>query len=301
MTFNISYILATRNRLPFLKITLEKLINELLADEEIIVINGNSNDGTSSYLKQLYIDKKIHCYINEPDQNQAHAWNKGMLLANGKFIKKIMDDDIFCFASIRKCKNWMIEHPEINICISNTLQTNLQYSEQINKASRLSYFLQWQKDETSCFTFSDVYILIRKEALSFTGLYDTQFRMIDWEFSLRCSFLKAKIGYYTGYNSLTVDTPGNITSLSTRRVLKYEAMIAKVKYGYPGDDAEISIWSNLKIALGLKLQWVQKNASFKNNNNSSALHEYTDLESIYNKLYNILEHENQKTDFDFIC
>ena len=56
----LSYIIATRNRLPFLTITLEKLIRELLEDEEIVVIDGNSADGTKEYLLQLYNEGKIH-------------------------------------------------------------------------------------------------------------------------------------------------------------------------------------------------------------------------------------------------
>lgn len=294
MSVTISYIVATQNRLPYLRITLEKLINELLEDEEIIVINGNSHDGTSSYLGQLYLEKKIHYYINEPDRNQAHAWNKGFLLANGKFIKKIMDDDIFCFTAIRNCKDWMIQHPEIDICISNTLQTNLQNINIISETSRLKHFLKWQKSETKCFSFSDVYMLIKKDALSFTGLYDTSFRMIDWEFSLRCSFLQAKIAYYTGYNSLTVHTPGNVTSLSTQEIFKNEARIAKVKYHYPGDEREISMWSKVKIFIGERLNKI------KTEKNLTTL-DKKELATVYNKLYTVLEQKNCGGNFKFIC
>lgn len=293
--------MATRNHLPFLKITLEKLINGLRADEEIIVIDGNSNDGTVDYLEQLYKSKKIQQYITEEDQNQAHAWNKGFLLANGKIIKKIMDDDVFSLTAIRKCKDWMLDNPKIDICISNTLQTDLLNADQISKASRLKHYLEWQNNKTTCFSFSDVYMLIRKDALSFTGLYDTQFRMIDWEFALRCSFLGAKIVYYTGYNSLTVQTPGNVTSLATQKTLKDEAKIAKVKYGYPGDRTEISLWSELKIFIGETLDKFRKDTSFITQKSIAILPDETELTQVYNKLYEVLEQENQEGSFNFIC
>ncbi len=301
MYCNLSYIIATHNRLPFLKIALEKLVNNLLPDEEIIVIDGNSSDGTLSYLAQLYNNKKIQLYISEPDQNQAHAWNKGLLLANGKIIKKIIDDDVFCLTTIRKCKDWMLKHPEIAICISNTLQTSLSNSGQISKTGRLKFYQQWQAKKITCFTFSDVYMLIRKDALSFTGLYDTQFRMLDWEFSLRCTFLNVKIAYYTGYNSLTVATPGNITSSSTQKTLQNEARIAKVKYGYPGDYAEISLWSHLKIYIGKTLHQFKESTSFTNKKNNNTLPAEIELEIIYSKLYQILKQENQANNYNFIC
>ncbi len=301
MTCNLSYIIATRNRLPFLKIILEKLIQALLPDEEIIVIDGKSTDGSLEYLEQLYHHKKIQYYTSEADRNQAHAWNKGFMLARGKIIKKIIDDDVFCFTSIQKCKGWMLAHPEIDICITNTLQTELINFININKTGRLDQFLTWKKKETTCFTFSDVYMLIRKDTLNFTGLYDTQFRMIDWEFSLRCSFLGAKIAYYTGYNSLTVDTPNNITSLSTHNVLKHEAQIAKVKYAYPGDQSEISSWSKFKILIGSKLHKYNRNTSFINTKNIYKLPKENELILIYSQLYKTLERENQQGSFNFIC
>ncbi len=46
MKFDISYIIATRNRLPFLTITVQKLLEELQPGEEIVIVDGNSTDGT---------------------------------------------------------------------------------------------------------------------------------------------------------------------------------------------------------------------------------------------------------------
>lgn len=271
-----------------------------MPDEEIVVVDGNSNDGTVSYLDELFHQKKIQQYISEQDQNQAEAWNKGFFMAEGKIIKKIMDDDVFSLTAIRKCKDWMLENPAVDICISNTLQTTLAEPEQISKTGRLSQYLNWQQGKTHCFTFSDVYMLIRKSSLSFTGLYDTQFWMIDWEFSLRASFLGAKIAYYTGYNSLTVQTPGNVTSLSTEKILKKEALIAKVKYGYAGDQSEFTLWSKIKIFIGTKLNRFKRNASFIAQK-SERLPDEFELKSIYNNLYEVLELENKKGDFNFVC
>ena len=277
------------------------MTDSLLPDEEIIVIDGNSSDGTPAYLEQLYQHKKIQYYITEPDQNQAQAWNKGFLLANGKIIKKVMDDDVFCLTAIQNCKNWMLEHPTADICISNSLQTSLDDPAQINKTDRLKQFQKWQAGKSKCFSFCDVYMLIRKAALSFTGLYDTQFRMIDWEFALRCSFLGAKIAYYTGFNTLTVHTPGNVSSLTTQQALKKEAKIAKVKYGYPGDRTEISLWSEIKIFIGINLNRFKKNAFFININTNYNLPDEQELNNIYNQLYEILETENRGNTFSFLC
>src|ERR1700733_655283 len=123
MKFNLSYIFATRNHLAFLKITLEILLQELQSDEEIVVVNGNSTDGTKEYLQQLFEAGKIHQFISEPDRNQAHAWNKAILLAKGVIIKKIIDDDVFSYKAIRECKNYMLLNSAIDVMLSNDLES----------------------------------------------------------------------------------------------------------------------------------------------------------------------------------
>jgi glycosyltransferase involved in cell wall biosynthesis len=247
---NLSYIIATRNRLAFLKITLEKLISELQHDEEIIVIDGDSNDGSKQYLQHLFETQKIHQFKSEPDHNQADAWNKGMLMAKGIIIKKIIDDDVHDFTAIRRCKNFMLSNFEVDVCISNSLESNLNKPAEINFESRFPWYKKWRKGQIKTFSFGDVHMLIRKSSLSYIGLYDTQFKMIDWEYSLRISFLGAKIAYYTGCNSMSVSTPGNVSSSANKKLFKDEEAIGKLKYGYPGDGSETGLYSHIKIAIG---------------------------------------------------
>ena len=119
--YNISYIISTKNRLPFLKITLGNLLSQKLPNEEIVIVDGNSNDGTQTYLKDLLEKGEIHQFISEPDQSQSHGWNKAMLLAKGIVIKKIIDDDIFDYNSIRICARYMLANPNVEIVIANDL------------------------------------------------------------------------------------------------------------------------------------------------------------------------------------
>lgn len=250
MKIDLSYIIATRNRLPFLRITIEKLINELHPDEEIVVVDGNSNDGTAEYLKQLFEKGKIHQFISEPDKNQGHAWNKAMLMAKGTIIKKIIDDDVFCYQAIRECKNYMLQNPQVDVMISNDLSTSLGNYNNINKDSRLPQFEKWKKGLKPSFTFGDVHMLIRKSSLAYIGLYNTGFVMMDWEYSLRISHLKANIAYYTGYNALSVSHPQTVTFLKSNELADEQGKRACVFYEYAGDRAEISLWSKTKIFIG---------------------------------------------------
>lgn len=293
--FNLSYIIATRNRLPFLTITLSRLINELLPDEEIVVVDGDSTDGAKEYLQQLFEQGKIHQYISEPDHNQAHGWNKALLMAKGVIIKKIIDDDVYSYTAIRKCGSYMLNNPQIDICLSNGLTVDLISPQNIQKASRSKYYENWKNGNLACFTFSDVYMLIRKSSLSYLGLFDTQFAMMDWEYSLRCSYLKANIIYYTGYNSLSVHTPGNVTSVTDSIRLKKEGQIGKEKYGYEGDRSDISLYSEFKIAIGKTIGYSKEKKQA-----SSKMPELDELEFIYADFYKQIEVYNHENNFNFI-
>ena len=80
---NLSYIIATKNKLPYLKIALEKLIANKKEGEEILVADGASTDGTKEYIEELERAGKIDFYISEPDYAESHALNKLFLKAQG--------------------------------------------------------------------------------------------------------------------------------------------------------------------------------------------------------------------------
>lgn len=297
--FKISYIISTKNRLTFLKIIEQHIVANLHEDEEIIIVDGNSTDGSKKYLQDLYNKEIIHQFISEPDINQAHGWNKALLLARGQIIKKIIDDDVHDLNAIRNCAEFMIANPNIDLCISNHLTTSIANPIKIRNSGEFDKFERWKNKETPCFAFSDVSLLIRRSVLSKFGLFDTQFRMMDWEYALRCSFLKAKIAYYTGCNALAVDTPGNVTSTAPKSILRKEGKIGKVKYNFPGDRADISLYSELKIFIGKSLNFIKK--SFKTEQAvQTVLPEEQKMVTIYHSLYCHLQQYNRNKKFEII-
>lgn len=294
MNYSLSYVVVTYNRLAFLKITLAKLIRELQPDEEIAVVDGNSDDGSKEYLQELFEAGKIHQFISEPDKNQAHAWNKAMLLANGTIIKKIIDDDVFCYRAIRKCKDFMLANPEVDVVISNELQSSLNHHKQIQQGGRLEQFEKWKEGANPSFTFGDVHMLIRRSSLAYIGLYNTGYVMMDWEYSLRISHLQANIIYYTGYNALSVAHPESVSSLKNSKLITLQGKRGAVFYGYKGDKGEISLWSKVKIQAGKRLKLKRKTHLIAD------MVPGENMDSIYDYLYNYIDEINNSHQFTFI-
>jgi glycosyltransferase involved in cell wall biosynthesis len=294
LEYDLSYVIATRNRLVFLKITLKKLLDELHPGEEVVVVDGNSTDGSKEFLQTLFDEGKINQFISEPDRNQAHAWNKAMLLAKGTVIKKIIDDDVFCYMAIRDCKDFMLQNPGTDVVISNDLGITLDNHTNVQKHSRFQQFEKWKAGLTASFTFGDVHMLIRRSSLAYIGLYNTAYVMMDWEYALRISYLKANIAYYTGFNALSVAHPQNVTALKDEKLVTGQGKRANIFYEYPGDNSEISLWSKSKIFIGKKLY------GSKGNIEEIKKLSDEDIGMIYNYCYNYISDLNNSQQFTFV-
>lgn len=293
---DLSYVICTHNRLVFLQILLSRLIENIQPREEIIVVDGNSDDGTKEYLSKLYKDGKIHQFISEPDRNQAHGWNKGFLMAKGQIIKKLIDDDVFCYKAIRKCAGYMLKDPSIDVLISNDLGCSLDNPQDIQKFSRLTQYKKWRSGLVPSFTFGDVHMLIRRSSLSHTGLYNTAYIMMDWEFSLRISYLKANIAYYNGYNALSVAHLNSVSALKNKRLVEEQGKRAEFFYEYAGDTSEISNWSKFKISAGKILNYNKNKGSDAINKNDGEVA----VNALYAHLYQHLSDINDLEEYSFL-
>lgn len=199
-----SYVIATRNKLPYLKVVMERLTQIISEDEEIVVVDGDSTDGTPDYLRQLQLSGKISRFISEPDQGEAHALNKAILLAEGKLIKNITDDDVFHWPSIRAAKQFMLEHDEIDLLGGNVAFTVLApgFDTIIPAQHEQSDYLSWLSTGRP-FPCVGITLLLRRSSLPLMGLFNPGFRAVDYEFTMRASSI-VNMAWYTALCAVRV-------------------------------------------------------------------------------------------------
>ena len=111
----VSFVLTTKNRAQYLASALERCRGLKGPNDELIVIDGQSSDNTREIVEQ-YRDI-VDIFVSEPDVSYSHAHNKGFLLASGKYIKELMDDDVFHPEGVEKAIRVMEEHPEIDLLL----------------------------------------------------------------------------------------------------------------------------------------------------------------------------------------
>jgi glycosyltransferase involved in cell wall biosynthesis len=209
----ISYVMCTKDRGAIFRYSAEHLIQSKRPVDEIVIVNGGSGTETQAWLQEKLGNGLIDTLIAEKDRNQAHGWNRGYLQAQGQFIKKITDDDVFDYSTIRECATFLRANPEFDLTISNELFTDLKIFPNFNAHSFETAFHKWQQGQTKSFFFSDPHLLVRRTSLPLLGLFATGIKLIDYEWSLRVTNLGARIAYFTGCNSMTVWHQDTVTGL----------------------------------------------------------------------------------------
>jgi len=219
---NLSYVLTTFNKLEYLKVALPYLIAACQADEEIVVVDGGSTDGTTEYLTALKNQNKIHQYASAPDFGEAHGTNKAMLMAKGKLLKVITDDDVYSYRIINEGKQFMLRNEHIDVFGFDGFSYHFGKDKvEFQKSRFIEGFKQW-KISKKPFIFCGLSFLIRRSSLAYLGLFNPTFKIIDLEYSFRVSTLKSKIAFHTGMGFVAIANPDSnsvkfISILETER------------------------------------------------------------------------------------
>ena len=89
----ISVVTVCYNSLEMLKKTMQSVDAQTYGNMEYIVVDGNSSDGTSDYLKTY--TGKLTKYVSEPDKGIYDAMNKGVKMSEGDYVIFLNAGDLF--------------------------------------------------------------------------------------------------------------------------------------------------------------------------------------------------------------
>ena len=89
----ISIVIPTYNQVEFIERSILSILNQGHQNLELIIIDGDSNDGTVEIIKK-YQDH-ITFWVSERDQGQSDALNKGFKLCTGEIYGWLNSDDVY--------------------------------------------------------------------------------------------------------------------------------------------------------------------------------------------------------------
>lgn len=182
-----SIITASYNSDKTIQKTIESVLIQDFTDFEYIIIDGNSNDETLNIIKsfeELFAKKNISFkYISEKDKGIYDAWNKGLDVAEGKWISFLGSDDTYIPGALK------LYDQEIN---KNAKSINY-ISSKIELIEEKGTVLQvigkpfvWKKIVRNM-DIAQVGSFHKRELFKSVGKFSTEYKIVgDLDFYIRC-------------------------------------------------------------------------------------------------------------------
>ena len=89
----ISVVLPAYNVQDTIGESIDSILSQTFTDFELIIINDGSQDNTEEVI-HAYSDKRIRYYRNEKNEGLIYTLNRGLDLAQGKYIARMDADDV---------------------------------------------------------------------------------------------------------------------------------------------------------------------------------------------------------------
>lgn len=202
----VSVVLPIFNGEKFLTESINSILNQSFKKFELIVINDGSTDNSYEYIKK-FKDTRLLILNNDKNIGLSNSLNKGILVAKGKYIARMDQDDISHINRLKIQFNFMEKNKNIGLCGSN-----IEYIGDIKKIATNLYCKSSEIKSNFLFQNSiihpTVFIkreLILKHNLFYNNIKDAE----DYDLWSRCidilefANIKKILLYYREHNLKT--------------------------------------------------------------------------------------------------
>ena len=249
--------------------TIKSVANQTFSDFEYIVVDGASTDGSIAIIKEY--NDKISNWISKPDKGIYQAMNKGIRMANGKYLLFLNSGDFLLNKNV-------LENVFENKPSADMLCGKCNVSEKGK--------VVWTSNPPQTITFGVLYHIglahqstfIRRTLFHSFGLYREDFKYnSDIDFWYKAIIL----GNATTQAINTIVSDYNLDGISSKenQTDKYQFEIDEILsqsnfhkfipdykvWQQEKKDMEIYYWAKSKMLLNGVIQWAHKLAISRNN------------------------------------
>ena len=187
----ITIITVVLNNRKFLQKTIDSVLNQSYKNNEFIVIDGKSTDGTINILQKN--NSKIDFWISEKDKGVYDAMNKGMRMSRGSIIVILNSDDIFYKNALKIAVKYFNQNKFIYFLFGRVKKYKLLYG-----------YKPWKiKWSFGFYSTHSVGFFIRRKAQKKVGFYNIKYKYsADYDLFYRLIVKKKMNGMATLKNEI---------------------------------------------------------------------------------------------------
>ena len=82
----ITVILPIFNQTSFIRCAIKSVVRQTYSDWELLIIDDGSTEDVKSAIADFLVDGRIHYYSNVQNEGLGYSLNRGINLAQGKYI-----------------------------------------------------------------------------------------------------------------------------------------------------------------------------------------------------------------------
>lgn len=111
----VTVLMSVFNGERYLGVAIESILSQTYHNIEFLIINDASTDNSAAIISS-YHDNRIRLITNPENLRLTKSLNKGIELANGKYIARMDADDKSLPERIERQVAFMERHPEVGLC-----------------------------------------------------------------------------------------------------------------------------------------------------------------------------------------
>jgi glycosyltransferase involved in cell wall biosynthesis len=121
----LSIVTPSFNQGPYVRETIESVLNQDYPNIEYWLIDGGSSDATLSIVREYENDSRFH-WLSEKDCGQADAINKGWSRCRGAILAWINSDDTYLPGAFCTQVQALQDHPDVGVVYGDVVYTDEQ-------------------------------------------------------------------------------------------------------------------------------------------------------------------------------
>lgn len=252
----VSIVIPTYNCLGYLPKAIGSVLKQTHQDLELIIIDDNSNDGTSTYLSSIHDERIIK--LSTLGVGAPQARNLGIEKASGEFIAFLDADDFWFPEKIERQLEFHQRNPDLAMSFTNYEHLTEDYQVIVDC---FSYWSQFQDHDELFFNIENPLefiiennvigtstVMVKADVFSQTDTFNADITYgEDWELWLRVSenhqigvLNSVQVGYLMRANSVTQTESFKLRNLQSIESILQHYQNDSERWNLPSSSFEIA-------------------------------------------------------------